>query len=83
LPYEKIDYSFLSLEYIANPIVPNASPATDAPQEKKFKKKVDSSTWISIKKGRMMPRSIRVKPRLRRRRGEFIMRFFKPLRKYL
>jgi predicted ATPase len=37
-------YSFLPLDHIANPIVPNASPATEAPQEKKFRKKVDSNT---------------------------------------
>jgi hypothetical protein len=65
--------SFLPLEYIANPIVPKDNPATDAPQEKKFKKKVDSNTWITIKKGRIMPRNIRIMPRLRRRRGEFMI----------
>jgi len=59
---------FLPLEYIAKPITPNANPATDAPQEKKFTKKVDSSTWMTIKNGRSMPISIRTKPRLRRRR---------------
>jgi len=73
MPYERIDYSFPPLDHIAKPIVPNDSPATDAPQEKKFKKKVDSRTWISIRKGRSMPRSIRIRPRLRRRRGEFII----------
>jgi len=52
--------------------VPNDNPATDAPQEKKFKKKVDSSTLMTIKKGRTMPRNIRDRPRPRRRRGEFI-----------
>ena len=57
---------------MANPIVPKDNPATDAPQEKKFKKNVDSNTWITIKKGRIMPRNIRSMPRLRRRRGEFI-----------
>jgi len=66
-------YCFLSLEYIANPIVPNASPATDAPHAKKLKKNVDSSTWMTIKKGRAMARNIRSTPRLRRKRGEFII----------
>lgn len=66
-------YSFFVLDHIANPIVPNASPATDAPHEKKFKKNVDSNTWMRIKKGRRMPKNIRIKPRLRRRRGLFIM----------
>jgi hypothetical protein len=63
---------FLPLEYIANPIVPNDNPATEAPHEKKFKKNVDSSRWMTIKKGRMMPNSIRNTPRLRRKRGEFM-----------
>jgi hypothetical protein len=53
--------------------VPNASPATEAPQAKKFRKNVDSSTWMTIRKGRAIPRSIRITPRLRSRRGEFIM----------
>ena len=65
-------YSFFTLDHIAKPIVPNASPATDAPHEKKFKKNVDSNTWMTIRKGRIMPRNIRIKPRLRRKRGEFI-----------
>jgi hypothetical protein len=58
--------------YRANPIVPNDKPVIDAPQEKKFKKNVDSSTWMTIKKGRSIPRDIRITPRLRRKRGEFI-----------
>jgi hypothetical protein len=57
---------------MANPIVPNDNPATDAPQEKKFKKNVDSNTWMTIKKGRTIPNTIRNMPRLRRSRGEFI-----------
>jgi hypothetical protein len=64
---------FLFLEYIAKPIVPKDSPATDAPQEKKFKKKVDSNTWMTIKNGKIIPNNIRITPRLRRRRGEFIV----------
>ena len=43
-------YCFLVLEYIAKPIVPNDSPATDAPHEKKFKKNVDSNIWMTIRK---------------------------------
>ena len=70
---EKRDYSLLFREYMVKPIVPNASPATDAPHEKKFKKNVDSSTWMTIKKGRIIPKSMRTKPRLRRKRGEFII----------
>src|SRR5687768_6747369 len=73
MPYEKVDYSLLFLEYIAKPIVPNASPATDAPQERKFKKKVDSNALMSIRKGRSIPRSIRTTPKIRRRRGDFII----------
>ena len=80
LPYKRTDYSFRPLDHIAKPIVPSDSPATDAAQEKKFKKKVDSSTFMTIRKGRIIPRSIRTMPRPRRRRGEFIMRFFEPLR---
>jgi hypothetical protein len=63
----------LPLEYIANPIVPKDNPATDAPQEKKFKKNVDSNTWMTIRKGKIMPNNIRIMPTLRRRRGEFIV----------
>jgi len=65
-------YSFFPLEYMAKPMVPKDNPATDAPHEKKFKKNVDSKTWMTIKKGRIIPRSIRATPRARRRRGEFI-----------
>jgi len=67
-----LHYSLFPLVHIAKPIVPNASPATEAPHEKKFKKKVDSKTCMTIKKGRIMPRSISTTLRLRRRRGEFI-----------
>jgi hypothetical protein len=66
------DYSFRPLEYIANPIVPNARPATEKPQDKKFKKKVDSKTWTTIKNGRTIPNSIMITPRMRSRRGELI-----------
>ena len=76
--WKKIDYSLLPFDHIAKPTVPNAKPATEAPQEKKFKKKVDSSTWITIKKGRIMPRSISTRLRPRRRRGEFIMEVYLP-----
>ncbi len=55
--------------------MPNAIPATEAPQAKKFRKKVDARTWMTIRKGRIMPRSIRVTPRLRRKRGELIIIF--------
>ena len=69
----RIDYSFLPLDHSAKPIVPNDSPATEAPHEKKFKKNVDSSTWMIIRKGKAMPRSIRNTPRLSRKRGERII----------
>jgi hypothetical protein len=59
---------------MANPIVPKDNPATDAPQEKKFRKNVDSSTLMTIKKGRIIPRSIKATPTLNRKRGEFIVR---------
>jgi len=52
---------------MAYPIVPNASPVTDAPHEKKFKKNVDVSTWMTIKKGRTIPNSINTTPRVRRK----------------
>jgi hypothetical protein len=66
---------FPLLAYMANPIVPNDNPATEAPHEKKFKKKVDSKMWMTIKKGRITPRSIRITPRLRRKRGFVSMLF--------
>ena len=65
-------YSFLPLNHIANPLVPYVSLSADAPQEKKFKNKIDSYTRITIKKGRAIPRSIRITPRVRRKPGEFI-----------
>src|SRR5215208_4486552 len=56
---------------MANPIVPNDNPATEAPHEKKFKKNVDSKRWMTIKNGRMIPRSIKTIPKISRKRGEF------------
>ena len=56
-------------------MIPRNSPPTDAPHEKKFRKKVDSRTRIKIKKGMTTPVIIRIRPRLRRRRGEFIILF--------
>jgi hypothetical protein len=74
--WRRTNYSFfLVLDQSAKPIVPSASPATEAPHEKKFKKKVDSSILMSIRNGRMMPKSIRKMPRLRRKRGDLIMVF--------
>src|SRR5688572_24723339 len=64
-------YSLLPFDN-AKPIVPKASPPTEAPHAKKFKKKVDSSTRITIKNGNTMPKSIRSTPRTSRRRGELI-----------
>jgi hypothetical protein len=43
---------FLILAYSAKPIVPSASPATEAPQLKKFRKKVEGRILRTIKKGR-------------------------------
>ena len=65
-------YCFLPRDHVANPIVPSASPATEAPHEKKFKKNVDCRTWITIKKGKITPKSSKITPRLRRKPGEFI-----------
>jgi hypothetical protein len=62
--------SLLFLDHNAKPIVPKANPVTEAPHAKKFKKKVDSSTLITIKKGKMMPKSSRKMPRVRRKRGD-------------
>ena len=70
-----INYSFLPLEYMANPIVPNASPATEAPHEKKFKKNVDSRTWMTIRNGRAIPKNIKRIPRAKSKLGEFIKLF--------
>jgi hypothetical protein len=64
--------TLLPLDHIAKPIVPKDSPATDAPQEKKFRKKVDASTWITIKKGRITPSIIKMMPKPSRKWGEFI-----------
>ena len=69
---KRTNYSFLSFEYIAKPMVPNANPDTEAPQDRKFKKKLDSNTCITIKKGRTIPTNIRNMPMPSRRRGEFI-----------
>ena len=68
-----IFYSFLFRTQVATPIMPRNSPPTEAPHEKKFRKKVDSNTRIKIKKGMTTPRTIRIRPRPRRRRGEFII----------
>ena len=67
--------SLLFLDHNAKPTVPKANPATDAPYAKKFKKKVDSSTLINIKKGKMMPKSIRMTPKVRRKRGDLSISF--------
>lgn len=64
-------YRFKPREYSVKPIVPSANPLIEAPHEKKFKKNVDSIQWATIKKGRMIPKSIRKIPRLRRKRGDF------------
>jgi hypothetical protein len=61
---------------MAKPIVPSASPATDAPPAKKFRKKVDSNTLMTIKKGRTIPSSIRITPRLRRKPGDLIIPYY-------
>jgi hypothetical protein len=52
---------------------PRNNPATDAPHETKFRKNVESIRRMTINKGRTKPNSIRVKPKLRRRRGLFMM----------
>ena len=70
-----MNYSFLPLEYIANPIVPNARPATEAPHEKKFKKNVDSRIWMTIRNGRAIPKNIKRIPRPKSKLGEFIKLF--------
>jgi hypothetical protein len=72
----KVDQSlllFLPLDHNAKPMVPSANPATDAPYEKKFKKKVDSSTSMTIKRGRTIPRNIRAMPSPRRKPGDLII----------
>jgi hypothetical protein len=71
-PVLEASYSFLPFENITKPIVPNASPVTEAPHDKKFKKKVDSRILMAIKKCKAIPNSIRTTPRIRSKRGEFI-----------
>jgi hypothetical protein len=66
----------LFLDHNAKPIVPKANPATEAPHAKKFKKKVDSTTLITIKNGKIMPNSSRVTPKMRRKRGDLSMVYF-------
>ena len=65
-------YSFLPFENITKLIVPNAGPVTEAPLDKKFKKKVDSRILMAIKKGKAIPDSTGTMPRIRSKRGEFI-----------
>ena len=70
--YALQDHFFDNFDRVATPIKLKNIPLTDAPHEKKFRKNVDSIKWMTIKKGRITPRDIRTKPRLRRRRGLFI-----------
>ena len=66
-------YSLLSLTIIAAPIKPRNNPATEEVQPRKFNVNVDGMTCITINKGMIQPENNRIKPRLRRRRGEIIM----------
>jgi len=49
--------------------MPSISPSVDAPDAKKFKKKEESITRMTIIKGRIMPRNNRIRLKVRRKRG--------------
>ena len=51
-------YHRFTFAYNAKPTVPSASPATEAPHEKKFKKNVDSRMCMTIKNGITTPNNI-------------------------
>ncbi len=40
------------------PAMPSKNPNSEAPNERKFKKNVDSTTWIVIKNGMIQPNNI-------------------------
>jgi len=52
---------------------PKNNPPTENAQPKKFNVNVDGITCMMINKGMIQPENNRIKPRLRRRRGLFIM----------
>lgn len=58
---------------IASPIIPRNNPPTDAPQLKKLRKNVDGTIFSTIKKGRIQPNRSRIRPKVRRKRGDFIL----------
>ena len=65
-------YSFLSRTIIAAPINPRNNPATEEVQPRKFNVNVDGMTCMTINKGTIQPENNRTRPRLRKKRGEFI-----------
>ncbi len=51
----------------------SANPNVEEPEEEKIKKKLESSTLITIKKGKATPRNNRVKPNVIRKRASNLM----------
>ena len=49
------------------------NPATEDVHERKLRKKPSGRMRMTINTGRMKPNSIRIKPRLRRKRGDLIL----------
>ena len=47
---------------MAAPTIPRISPMIEAKNEKKFRKKVEGTIWISMEKGRAIPRIDNRKP---------------------
>ena len=57
---------------MAAPIRPRNNPATEKVHPRKFNVKVDGMTCMTISKGTIQPENSRTRPRLRKKRGEFI-----------
>ena len=56
-----------------NPTMPIASPNVEEADEAKSKKKEASTTWMTIRKGRVAPRNNRVTPIAIRSPGYFVI----------
>jgi len=65
-------YLFLILPHSAAPMNPKNNPLIENIHVKKFNVNVDGITRIMINKWMIQPRNNRIKPTVRRRRGEFI-----------
>lgn len=71
--WRKANYSFLIFVHVATPIKPRNNPLTEAPHATKFRKNVDGMICIIINRGMIQPVNNRIKPRLSRKRGSFLM----------